>query len=250
MFERARHNAIMNLLRSFNSDILQQAECYFAGGTAISLSLNEFRESVDINFLCASVDGYRLLRNLVSNDLGTLLNKPVNYLREVRTDQYRIFTVLESDNIPVKVEIVREARIDISGSYNSKLQIPMLSQEDLFAQKLLANADRELDRSSMSRDIIDLAIMIDKWGDIPEVSWNKAVHAYGDQIANYFAKSIKLIHDEVHLHKCIEKMAMDDYWNEEIPRILINTMHNLKDKGIVFPDIEIKNHSSLAYCGR
>lgn len=250
MFERTRHNAIMNLLHSFDSQVLQQAECYFAGGTAISLALNEFRESVDIDFLCASVEGYRLLRNLVSDDLGTLLNKPVNYLRDVRTDQYRIFTVLESDNIPVKVEIVREARIEISGSYNSKLQVPMLSQEDLFAQKLLANADRGLDRASMSRDIIDLAVMIDKWGDIPEISWNKATHAYGDQIANYFAKSIKLIHDESHLHKCIEKMAMDDYWNEEIPHILVNSMHNLKDRGIIFPEIEIISTNSMTFDGR
>ena len=239
MFKRPRHQAIIELLHLFNKDILWQAECYFAGGTAISLALHEFRESVDIDFLCASPDGYRLLRNIVSNNLGELLNKPVNYLREVKTDQYKIYTILESRGIPVKVEIVREARIAISGDYNPDLGVAVLSQVDLFAQKLLANADRGLDRGSMSRDIIDLAVMIKNWGEIPDISWNKAVEAYGNQIPNYFAKSIQLIHDAKYLKTCIDKMLMNNYWQNIIPGILLNSMQDLAKRGISFPEIEI-----------
>lgn len=239
MFKYPRHEAIIKLLHSFNQGVLQQAECYFAGGTAISLALNEFRESVDVDFLCASSAGYRLLRNTVSNNLGELLSKPVNHLREVKTDQYKIYTILESEGIAVKVEIVREARISISGSYSSNFQVPLLSQVDLFAQKLLANTDRGLDRGMMSRDIIDLAVMIKNWGEIPEESWNKAVEAYGNQISNYFAKSIQLIHDTRYLKSCLEKMAMDDYWQESIPKTLLNSMHILAKRGIIFPNIEI-----------
>ncbi|MEH0072719.1 nucleotidyl transferase AbiEii/AbiGii toxin family protein [Pannonibacter sp. Pt2-lr] len=37
----------------------------FGGGTAIVLQLDEYRESVDIDFLCASQEGYRLIRQAV-----------------------------------------------------------------------------------------------------------------------------------------------------------------------------------------
>lgn len=235
MFNRERHNAILDLLQSFNSDFLLKANCYFGGGTAISLALDEFRESVDIDFICSDDEGYRLLRSTtVSDNLGELLNKPVKYLEDVRTNKYKINTALESNGIAVKVEIVREGRINISGEYNKELQVPVLSKEDLFAQKLLANADRGLDRASMSRDIIDLAVMIDKWGEIPIASWYKAVEAYGKTIPDYFAKSILLIHDEKHLKKCLTTMAIDDSWLDKIPNTLLNSILNLKERGISF----------------
>lgn len=242
MFKLIRHQTIAELLKSFNSDLLEQTECYFAGGTAISLSLNEFRESVNIDFLCASAEGYRTLRNLISQDsLGELINTPVKYLREVKTDQYKIYTILESNNIPIKLEIVREARVNIHGAYSPVLMVPMLSQEDLFTQKLLANTDRGLDKVAMSRDIIDLAIMIESWGkgELPISSWNKAVNVYGYQLSEYFIKSIQLIHNKKHLQKCLENMAMDSSWIDKIPKILLTSVYRLKEKGITLPQIEI-----------
>ncbi|RJG02238.1 nucleotidyl transferase AbiEii/AbiGii toxin family protein [Noviherbaspirillum sedimenti] len=115
MFKRPHHQRVAKVLHAFNRDLLQEAECYFGGGTAIVLSLDEYRESVDIDFLCASNDGYRLLRNTVSQDLGQLLTEPIKHLREVRADRYGIRTVLEVDGIPIKVEMVSEGRIAIEG---------------------------------------------------------------------------------------------------------------------------------------
>ena len=115
MFNRPHHQRIAKVLKAFNCDLLQEAECYFAGGTAIVLSLNEYRESLDIDFLCASNQGYRLLRNTVTSELNTLLNTPVKHLREVRADRYGIRTVLEVANIAIRVEVVSEARISIHG---------------------------------------------------------------------------------------------------------------------------------------
>lgn len=40
-------------------------------------------------------------------------------------------------------------------------------REDLFAEKLLANADRSADRAMYSRDAIDLGMMIAAWGPPP-----------------------------------------------------------------------------------
>lgn len=245
MYNRQRHQAIEKILNSFSCDALQQANCYFAGGTAISLLLNEFRESVDIDFLCSTAEGYKYLRNTVSmNGLGDLLDKPVKYLRDIRTERDKISTFVESDGIPVKIEIVRESRIDIHGTYNQDIMLPILSKEDLFAQKLLANADRGLDRQSKSRDIIDISAMIENWGEIPQSSWDKAVNAYGNQIPYYFAKSVQLIHNREHMRECLNALDMDEGWLIKTPQLLKNTMDELEKKGVVFPELEIEMYHS------
>ena len=60
LFQRQHHNDILSALRSLDGELLLDAECYFAGDTAIVLNLDEYRESVDIDFLCASQEGYRI----------------------------------------------------------------------------------------------------------------------------------------------------------------------------------------------
>jgi hypothetical protein len=47
MFERPHHRRIEKLLHAFDSGLLETAQCYFARGTAITLSLGEYRESLD-----------------------------------------------------------------------------------------------------------------------------------------------------------------------------------------------------------
>lgn len=96
MFKRSHHQRIQKLLLSFNSDLLQETECFFAGGTAIVLLLDEYRESVDVDFLCSSKEGYKKLRNSITyKTLGDLLLQPVKHLRDVRADRDGICTFLE-----------------------------------------------------------------------------------------------------------------------------------------------------------
>lgn len=221
MFDRPHHQLIAKVLQTLNSDLLQDAECYFAGGTAIVLSLAEYRESVDIDFLCASNTGYRLLRNTVNeNNLGALLREPLKHMREIHADRYGIRTILEMDGTPVKIEFVREDRIDIEGKYDPVLCVPKLSQNDMFAEKLLANADRGLDKFVKSRDIIDLAMMIDRWGDIPQQALDKAYEAYGDHVLKAFSKSVELIQDKAYFQSCLQAGHMDNGLMDKIPAIL------------------------------
>jgi hypothetical protein len=221
MFNRPHHRRIAKILASFNSDLLQRAECFFAGGTAIVLSLNEYRESLDIDFLCASNEGYRLLRNTVSEQgLGALLREPQKHLREVRADRYGIRTVLEVDNIPIRVELVSEARIVIDGRVDPIFGVPTLCRDDMYAEKLLANADRGLDKSTMSRDLIDLAMMINHWGNVPVSAWKKVHVAYGDHVFKAFDSSITLLQDKKYLRSCLQKMHMDEALIDKIPAIL------------------------------
>jgi hypothetical protein len=218
MFKREHHQRIAKVLEALNPATLGQAECYFAGGTAIVLALNEYRESVDIDFLCASQEGYRALRNAVSSEtLGAIFHNPIKCLREVKRDRYGIRTILEVDGVPIKFEIVNEGRIGLAGSPDPTFGIPTLCKTDMYAEKLLANADRGGDASVMSRDIIDLSMMVNAWGPIPNEAWSKVNKAYGQQALIAYHSAVRRIQDKDHLRKCLHGMHMDQ---DFAPRIL------------------------------
>ncbi len=210
MFKRTHHQMIEKLLHCFDVEFLAAANCYFGGGTAIVLALGEYRESVDVDFLCASKLGYRALRNTVtSQGLGNLLKNPVKHLRDVRSDLYGIRTFLEIDSTPIKVEFISEGRIELSGDGQAICGVPTLSTVDMFAEKLLANADRGLDKSLFSRDMIDLAMMISAWGTIPPAAWNKVHEAYGASVDRAFREAATMLLDPIYLSNCLKRMHMD-----------------------------------------
>jgi hypothetical protein len=224
MFDRPHHQRIAKFLASLNADFLARSGCYFGGGTAIVLSLNEYRESVDMDFLCSSIDGYRALRNTITNtSLGDILSTPVELARDVRADRYGIRTFVRVDGMPIKFEIVREGRIDIMGSMDPVFGVPTLAREDMYAEKLLANADRCGDLSVVSRDAIDLAMLIAHWGAIPKEAWTKARRAYGQSIDTSYAKAIDLVSDRAYLTSCLQKMHMEPTLVERIPELLQNS---------------------------
>lgn len=209
MFKRPHHQRIVKVLAALDADLLQQAECYFGGGTAIVLSLDEYRESADIDFLCSSNDGYRLLRNATSNDLGSLLKAPIKHLRDVRMDRDAIRTVLEIDGQPIKIEFIKEGNTILQGGMDPVFGVPTLSRVDMYTQKLLANADRGMDKSTMSRDIIDLSMMISHWGEIPGAALEKAYMAYGSYLVKGFTNAVNLIQDHSYLVDCFRRMRME-----------------------------------------
>jgi len=96
-FARARHARVAAALGALNGTFLGDCQCWFGGGTRIVLELGEYRESEDVDFLCASAPGYRALRSAIDDrSLGKITAKPLALLREVRADRYGIRTVLES----------------------------------------------------------------------------------------------------------------------------------------------------------
>ncbi|CEE84472.1 conserved hypothetical protein [Xanthomonas citri pv. citri] len=209
--------------------LLEKAECYFGGGTAIALALDEYRESADVDFLCASQAGYRLLRNTITqHDLGGIFFKPVTLLREPRADRYGIRAMLEVDGQPVKFEIVSEGRIAIDGAMDPQFGVPTLSREDLFAEKLLANADRWADRSVMSRDLIDLAAMTLHWGPIPDAAWDKASDAYGDHLRQAYNSALERVSDRAYLKRCLDAMQVEQAFAQK----LLQTLAPAREKGL------------------
>jgi hypothetical protein len=219
VFKRPHHQRIVEILRTFNAPLLERLGCYFGGGTAIALALNEYRESVDIDFLCSSYEGYRELRSLVGNTINPLLTTPLLHAREVRTDAYKIITVLELEGVKIKVELVREARIQLSGNIDPVLGVPVLCNSDLFAEKLLANADRGMDKQTCSRDIIDLAMMVAAWGGMQHIAWEKAVSAYGEALIDRsFQRTTQMISDPKYLASCLYSMQVDPRLHSTIVR--------------------------------
>jgi len=190
--QRPHHRAIAGALEAMNAGFLEGTECYFGGGTCIALMLGEYRESRDIDFLCASRAGYRLLRETVSeHSLGRILRRSVPLVREVRADRDGIRTFFSVGELRIKFEIVREARIDLRRSPTRFLGVPVLSLECVVAEKFLANADRGSDESTQSRDLIDLAFLAAHYGDRPlQPGLLLAESAYGSAIRHYFDKGL------------------------------------------------------------
>ena len=210
---RPAHRQVLRILSALDRPFLMAAQCFFAGGTRIVLELGEYRESKDVDFLCASRDGYRLLRDAVSGvSLGRVLGKEITLAREVRADQYGIRTFVEGDGIKLKFEIIREARIDLECETVAAIPVPCLARRHCFAEKFLANADRGTDASTLSRDIIDLAFMMEGWseGDA-RAGVAIAVGAYGDSVRRSLETAIrKMREDRAYRKRCIEGLAITD----------------------------------------
>jgi hypothetical protein len=117
-------------LNALDARCLAQHGCLF-GGTAIALSHGEYRESVDVDF------------DVLVSD----------------SDGIRTFVIVDDELI--KVEIVREARIELSPPVDGDriCGVARLTAIDLATSKLLALAHRWADDSVHSRYLIDLAMM-------------------------------------------------------------------------------------------
>ena len=205
-YSRPRHVLVENILHALNVTFLQKAQCYFGGATRIVLDLAEYRESADIDLLCSSREGYRELRSTIrNNSLGQIAPSTLRLAREVVADRYGIRTFVTFGGEKIKFEIVNENRIDLSGSLHSGLSVPCLSRVSCFAEKFLANDDRWDDEAVLSRDVIDLAFMIEGWDVTAALQGCVAARsAYGDSVdAAAVAAARKLIEKKDYLKKCV-----------------------------------------------
>ncbi|MBD2211726.1 nucleotidyl transferase AbiEii/AbiGii toxin family protein [Nostoc linckia FACHB-104] len=181
MFAREFHQKIFNVLNQLNANFLLECGAYFGGGTLISLNNDEYRLSKDIDFLCSTGMGYRLLRKAISeHQYNAIFNTQKNFKlpREIKADQYGVRFAIIADEVLIKFEIIMEGRIELGEPvYPSWSPVPCLNQIDSFAEKLLANSDRWNDSFVESRDLIDLAIQRLK-SPIPQEAIDKAEAAY------------------------------------------------------------------------
>ncbi len=216
MFERPHHQRIAHVLAALDGDVLRQHACLFGGGTCIALRYGEYRESVDIDFLVSDAAGYRELRQRLTGTSG--LNAiarqgvmPLVMLREMRADQYGIRTQVQMDGMAIKLEVVRQARIELQppDPQDTICGISTLTALDLAASKLLANSDRQADDGVFSRDLIDLAMMALPLPALRE-ALAKAEQAYGPAVVRDLGKAIDRVQQrQGWLERCMQVMAMD-----------------------------------------
>ena len=211
-FRRPWHRLVARVLASLNRELLASANCYFGGGTRIVMELDEFRESVDIDFLCSDRSGYRLLRNTVTaRSLGDVFVGDHELIREVRRDMYGIRTFLRVDGEPVKFEIISEGRLSLAGAATDLFPVDALDHASCIAEKLLAHADRGLDDSTHARDLVDLAFMAARWS--PE-SWDSAIKAadsaYGAVVARELHAGLARFADPTRRRHCVEALGIAD----------------------------------------
>ncbi len=179
-FEIGHHQLIHQVLESLNCDFLSECRAYFGGGTLISLDLGEYHTSNNIDFICALGTDYRKLHNAISDSNPRILLKENSSLDIERftADQYGIRMSIIIDGIPIKTEIISEARFELDAPRQpSWSPVECLSISDCFTSKLLANADRYADSSVYCRDLIDLAFLRNE-RSIPPLSIEKAEAAY------------------------------------------------------------------------
>lgn len=209
--ERPHHWRIATALRALDADLLGRAKCFLGGGTAVVLSLGEYRACDGVRLLCASQEGYRLLYERAhGTGLDALLRVPgsLRVRREVRADPHGLRAVLEVEGHPVRVEIVREDRMRLEGAPHPGLGVPVLVQTALFCERLLSNADRHADRAAMGRDVVDLAMMVAAWGSIPRDAWEGARRAYGDLVDEAYARAMAGLRDPNRLEECMQALAV------------------------------------------
>jgi hypothetical protein len=215
MFEpvRPRHRAVLAALGALDAGFLERARCYFGGGTRMVLGLGEYRESADVDFLCASREGYAALRGAIrSNSLGRIVRSELGLAREVIADRYGIRTVLDLPGGKLKFEIILEARIALAGARLDDLPVASLDPTSCFAEKFLANTDRWADASTLGRDAIDLAFMAAGWGtEAMRAGMDLAKAAYGKLPAAAAKRAAtRLLEQADWRRRCVAGLAVTD----------------------------------------
>ena len=172
---------------------------------------------MDIDFLCSDPSGYADLRALARRHGGAALftaweEAGLTFPREARTDQYGIRFPVACNGATIKVELIREGRIQLgSGTRPSWSPVDCLSITDCCAIKLLANSDRWPDRQAMARDLIDLAALRVAFGAVPEEAWSKAEGAYKTAVGADLHKAIALFTEDLQFqHRCFDGLRIRD----------------------------------------
>jgi len=215
LFKREHHIRIATILQALDAELLAAHGCFFGDGTAIVLSRDEYRESVDLDFLVSDHSGYRALRQLLTGGGGIqAITRPgmrLDPTREIRADQYGIRTMLQVAEAEIKFEIGLEGRIHLEkpGSDERICGVMALTPLDMSASKLLANSDRWADDAVFSRDLIDLA-MLNLPRPLLNLAIDKAAGAYGESIRRDLAKAIlSLSERRGRLEECMAALKMD-----------------------------------------
>lgn len=216
-FELPHHKIIESALKNFNADFLYKNQISFGGGTRIALEIEEYRESVDVDFLCPNKSAYRAVREQVNNvSLGQLVHHEFVYEREIAFSRDAVRTFIKIDGVKVKLEFVCFDNYSLNVVSNGLFPVPYIDRESCFYTKLLANSDRKL--SPPCKDVFDILAMSFAWGGIPSSAISKAEEHYGSAVLKDLKKALEdMITKPEYYKKLAEGMQMKpDYLSKII----------------------------------
>lgn len=215
-FHHQHHQIIESALSNFDADFFCANGILFGGGTRIALEIDEYRESVDIDFLCPTRESYRAVREQVNSvSLGGLVHQDFVYEREIRADRDGVRTWIVHESSKIKVEFVSFNEYNLTSDESEPFSVPCISQTSCFVTKLLANTDRAL--GYPYKDIFDILAMVKTWGPIPEEAMAIAHNFYGKRVKEELISSLEHILDNPEKHyKAARAMLMKEGWPEAL----------------------------------
>jgi len=214
MFRREHHQRIASALGLIKIENLVQCGCLFGGGTALVLQLGEYRESVDIDFLCGSIHDYGRIRRGIFDEGNTFLFREGTKLsRELiqGRSEMRASINLGDGSRPLKFEILTEGYLNgLLPSETEVCDVPCLNPQDSMATKLMANADRGLDSAYHFRDVIDLLVASRTFGPIREETLQRIRVGYNTTAEKSLMKTVTLLQEQpALLETAFEVLAVD-----------------------------------------
>jgi hypothetical protein len=131
---------------------------------------------------------------------------------QVIADRYGIRTFVDVGGEKLKLEIILEGRIDLTGGAVDDLPVVALDAASCCAEKFLANADRWGDESALGRDVIDLAFMAARWGPEPlAAGLAVAAGAYGESVARDARRAAtRMLERAAWRRRCAAALSLSD----------------------------------------
>ena len=217
-YKLKHHQVIASALHNFNSLFFCKNHIIFGGGTRIAMDIDEYRASVDIDFLCPDMAAYRAVREQINNvSLGGLVNKDFVYKREIMADRYAVRTLIEYKTTLIKLEFVSFDNYQLTWLKDPKVfPVPFLDQASCFYTKLLANSDRGFEYPY--KDIFDLIAMRKQWGPIPTESIELAGKHYGKAtVMNSLKTALEnVINNPDKYLSCASDLSINQAWADAI----------------------------------
>ena len=247
MWRRPEHLRIVSLLRGMNASWLLSNTCWFGGGTAVVLTHGEYRLSRDVDFLCYDSVGYRNLRTMAIRDGARgFFRGDVEQVRKPLCDQYGIRMCVSVEGTPIKVEIIREARIKLSGAMNELLGVPVLSTAYLMAGKLLANADRAKDPSVGGRDAIDLGFLVlGAGGELSLEACEMALAAYGVDVRDKLVLALERLGRPEETGRSARTLGMEP---ADVERAIMALRHAAHRRWPPAPELDVEQAPGSGEC--
>jgi hypothetical protein len=243
-FRLEHHNKILTILESLDPEVLKKGSAYFGGGTLLALDFREYRWSNDVDFISPVFSsGYKHLRTVIFEGGYKALFRDLSRIQVGRgtTDQYGIRMVVFVDGVPIKTEIIAEARFELDPPrYPKWSPVSCLSFNDCFTSKLLSNCDRYMDDSVESRDLIDLAVLRLQ-SPIPQEAIEKAEKAY--EVMRPLKEAVKRFQERTdYRERCFSHLQIDE---AQIPRIIDGVDLLAIDLGLTLTERVFKEQQNL-----